>query len=452
MTEQLHLVDIWPPLLLLNTPAESRHLKPATPSWCSGGRASAYGMMLRVPRSDPVRAVSDPELPAAEILLGPGADPFLNSVLDTTGSRLRSYKVSQVHYVPSKSVTVQYRAEVVSADGRPESTTFVATSGLKVPDGVPVFAADGLEVAFWQFPNDPFLPGLASAADPARVSNLLERLGAPKESVKLSTRAYRAGRRAVIEASGETQRIFLKVVRPGNAAALQHAHASLAEHLPVPHTFGWSQDLGVVALQAMAGRTLRAALTARSSRVPKAADLVALLELLPQPGDTAKTVAGPHQRAAEHARLLKAVTPELGTRVRAIVERLSVVAEEPQVAVHGDFHSSQVLVNRNEVVGLVDVDTAGAGERANDLATIVGHLGTLALDSPARRDIENYGASLMRDFDLRTDPVGLRLRVSGVVLGLATGPFRVQLRQWPKVTERRVALAESWITSADEIH
>lgn len=407
--------------------------------------------MLSMPQNDPFSAVSDPELPAAEILLGPGADPFLNSVLDVTGSKLRSYKVSQVRYIPSKSVTVQYRAKVTSAAGRPESTTFVATSGLNVPDGVPVFAADGLEVAFWQFPNDPFLPGLASAADPDRVSNLLERLGALKESVKLSTRAYRAGRRAVIEASGKTQRIFLKVVRPGSAAALQHAHASLAEHLPVPHTFGWSQDLGVVALQAMAGRTLRAALTARSSRVPKAEDLVALLDLFPQPGDTTKTVAGPHQRAAEHARLLEAVTPELATRVNAIVERLS-VAEEPQVAVHGDFHSSQVLVNRKEVVGLVDVDTAGVGERANDLASIVGHLGTLALDSPARRDIEDYGASLMRDFDLRTDPVGLRLRVSGVVLGLATGPFRVQLRQWPKVTERRVALAESWITSADEIH
>jgi hypothetical protein len=348
-------------------------------------------------------------------------------------------------------VTVQYRAKLVSSTGRPEVVTFVAMSGVATPDDVPVFAADGLEVAFWQFPNDPFLPGLASATDPDRVNNMLGLLGAPQESVKLTTRAYRPGRRAVVEAFGKTQRIFLKIVRPGRTAALQHAHTSLAQHVPVPHSFGWSDDLGVVALQAMPGRTLRAALTARSSRVPTAADLVALLDRFPEPRGTARTVVGPHQRAAAHARLLNAIAPELATRVGAIVERLGAVAEESPAAVHGDFHSSQVLVDRTDIVGLVDVDTAGVGERANDLANIVGHLGTLALDSPARRGISDYGGALMRDFDRRTDPVDLRLRVSAVILGLATGPFRVQERQWTKSTERRVTLAESWITSADEI-
>ena len=409
------------------------------------------GMIKRMPRSHPGSVVSDPELPALEILLGPQAGPFLDAVLEGTGSRLRSYTVSQVRFIPSKSVTVQYRAKLVSSTGRPEIVTFVATSGVATPDGVPVFAAEGLEVAFWQFPNDPFLPGLASAADPDRVSDMLGLLGAPQESVTLSTRAYRPGSRAVVEASGKTHRIFLKIVRPGRTAALQQAHTSLAQHVPVPHSYGWSGDLGVVALQAMPGRTLRAALTARSSRVPTAADLVALLDRFPQPAGDARIIVGPHQRAVDHARLLDAVAPELATRVGAIVGRLDAVAEESPIAVHGDFHSSQVLVNRDDIVGLVDVDTAGVGERANDLANIVGHLGTLALDSPARRGISDYGGILMRDFDKRTDPVGLRLRVSAVILGLATGPFRVQEGQWPKATERRVALAESWITSADEI-
>ncbi len=362
-----------------------------------------------------------------------------------------SYTVSQVRYVPARSVTVQFRAKIVTAAGRPAQTTLVAASGIKVPDDVPVFAADGLEIAFWQFPNDPFLPGLAAATDDNRVSELLERLGAPPEPVKLRTRAYRAGRRAVIEASGRSHRIFLKVIRPERTAALQLAHTSLADHVPVPHTFGWSRELGIVALQAMAGRTLRAALTARSKRVPTGADLVALLDLFPEPDDTAGKTAGPHERAAEQARLLEAVAPELTTRIRAIVDRLGSVTAGPLSAVHGDFHSSQVLVNGKTVVGLVDVDTAGIGERADDLAGLLGHLATLALDSRARRDIERYGVALINDFDRRTDPAGLRLRVAGVVLGLATGPFRVQLPHWAKDTERRVALAESWIASADAI-
>lgn len=404
-----------------------------------------------VPRNDVNPKVSDPDVPVLEILVGPGAEPFLESALETVGYRLRSHQVSQVRYVPSKSVTVQYRADVISPNGKPEQSTFVATSGTKVPEDVPVFAASGLEVAFWQYPNDPFLPGLPLASDPDRVRNLLQRLGAPNEPVDLRSRAYRAGRRAVIEAKGKTERIFIKVVRPHNAARLQLAHTSLAKHVPVPHSFGWSQEQGIVALQAMAGRTLRAALTARSTHVPTGGDIVALLNLFPEPPEDAHVVGGPHERASEHALLLKAVAPGLASRLEALVESQTAVSSESRTAVHGDFHSSQILIDGKSIVGVVDVDTAGIGERSNDLAGVLGHLSTLALDLPAKRDIERYGAALIEDFDRRVDPVGLRLRVAGVVLGLATGPFRVQERRWHDNTERRVALAESWIASAEAI-
>ncbi len=404
---------------------------------------------MATPTTNPV--VSDPAVPALEILIGAGAEPFLASALETVGSRLRSHQVSQVRYVPSRSVTVQYRADVTAASGKPEKATFVAMSGRKVPDGVPIFGADGLEVAFWQYPNDPFLPGLALAADESRVSNLLERLGAAREPVELRQRAYRAGRRAVIEASGKSQRIFLKVVRPTAAAHLQQAHAELAQHIPVPHSLGWSEDQGIVAMQAMAGRTLRAALTGRSTKVPSGTDILGLLSLLPAPDSQSKTVRGPHQRAAEHAVLLGAVAPTLAGRLSALVERLEQVGPESAAPVHGDFHSSQILIDGSKIVGVVDVDTAGVGERANDLAGLLGHLSTMALDLPAKRDIERYGATLIRQFDQVVDPVGLRLRVASVVLGLATGPFRVQERRWHDNTERRVSLAESWIASADAI-
>ncbi|MDH3189393.1 MAG: aminoglycoside phosphotransferase family protein [Acidimicrobiia bacterium] len=399
--------------------------------------------------SNPV--VSDPDLPALEVLIGEGAEPFLASVLETVGSRLRSYRISQVRYLPSRSVTVQYRADVIAASGKPEDSTFVAMAGRKVPEGVPVFGAEGLEVAFWQYPNDPFLPGLPLATDEGRVSNLLVRLGAAKESIVLRQRAYRAGRRAVIEATGKTQRIFLKIVRPDAAAQLQKAHAELSEHIPVPHSLGWSEDQGIVAMQAMTGRTLRAALTARSTKVPSGSDILGLLSLLPVPDDNAKTVRGPHQRAPEHAELLTAVAPNLSDRLSYVVNRLDGLDTEPAAAVHGDFHSAQILIDRSKIVGVVDVDTAGVGERANDLAGLLGHLSTLALDLPAKKEIERYGSTLIHQFDQVVDPVGLRLRVAGVVLGLATGPFRVQERRWYDNTERRLSLAESWIASADAV-
>jgi hypothetical protein len=119
--------------------------------------------------------------------------------------------------------------------------------------------------------------------------------------------------------------------------------------------------------------------------------------------------------------------------------------------VHGDFHSSQILTNGSEIVGLVDVDTYGAGERIDDLASLLGHLTTLSLTSRARRDIDRYGTELIAAFDGEADPVELRLRTAAVVFGLATGPFRVQLRRWEGETEDRLALAERWVRSAEDL-
>lgn len=385
------------------------------------------------------------------VLLGDGAEAFLASALEAMSARLRSYTISQVRYVPSKSVIVQYQADVLLVNGRPSKSTFVATSGIRVPDGVPVFAADGLEVAFWEFPNDPFLPGLPSATDLGQVGRLLERLGASPQAVQVRTRAYRATRRAVVEASGASQRMFLKIVRPDTVAGLQEAHSALSAHVPVPHSLGWSEELGIVALQAMAGQTLSIALTSRTRPLPSGASLVSLLERFPEPTKETRTVPGPHELAPDHARLLRAVVPEITSRIDAIVERLGTVSPGERSAVHGDFHSSQVLIKGTDVVGLVDVDTAGVGEQVNDLANMLGHLSTLGLTSPARRDVDLYGASLISFFDRLVDPVGLRLRVAGVVLGLATGPFRVQLSRWPSETEQRIALAERWIDSAESL-
>jgi len=38
----------------------------------------------------------------------------------------------------------------------------------------------------------------------------------------------------------------------------------------------------------------------------------------------------------------------------------------------------------------------------------------------------------------------LRPRVAAVLVGLATGPFRVQQADWPVGTAARLALAEEW--------
>jgi hypothetical protein len=64
------------------------------------------------------------------------------------------------------------------------------------------------------------------------------------------------------------------------------------------------------------------------------------------------------------------------------------------------------------------------------------------------RRVEDYAGGLLRIWDRMVDPTDLRRRVAAVVLGLATGPFRVQRDNWPSGTMQRIEMAERWVRSA----
>jgi hypothetical protein len=392
----------------------------------------------------------DPAVPALRVLLGDEAGDVLNAAVAEAGLTVDEASVSQVRYSPERSVTVQYRTQLTDADGATSRPMLVATSGLKVPEGPAVVADSAMSIAVWRFPRDPFLPGLTPALNAASARDLLERLGAPTRSVKLRTRAYRATRRAVIEATGDSETVYMKVLRPSRVGGLQQRHAALAPHLPIPHSLGWSRELGIVAMQALGGRTLRQTIEAGELELPSPQALVALLDQFPDPDPKAPAVNGAYQRAPEHARLIGAILPEANSKLEAIVSAVTIATSpEPSIAVHGDFHSSQVLVAGGRIVGLVDVDTAGIGQRLDDLANLIGQLSTLTLVSQQPGAIAAYIGELMGGFDEHADPVALRLRTAAVVLGLATGPFRVQLANWPADTMRRLDLALRWIAAAD---
>jgi hypothetical protein len=101
-------------------------------------------------------------------------------------------------------------------------------------------------------------------------------------------------------------------------------------------------------------------------------------------------------------------------------------------------------VDDGAVVGLLDVDTAGCGHRIDDWATLLAHLVLLeqVLLDPA---VAVRYAREIEDAVLRRWPAEqVRPRVGAVLLGLATGPFRVQQPDWPALTSARLALAEEW--------
>lgn len=389
----------------------------------------------------------DPDVPALAILLDSAAEELLAAVTSSLGGTMRTVERTQVSLAPGRSVTVQFRLDVQWPSEGTRKETFVATSGVDVPDGVPVFSAGDADIALWRFPNDPLLPGLPVVSDRERLATLLHQVGIEEETVSSRRRSYRPARRAVFEVVTPTNRAFVKVVRPKRVAELQRIHTAMTAEVPVPMSHGWNAQHGLVVLQAMPGRTLRKALEAGSRKLPTGAAILALLDSLPHL-ESAVAVSGPRRRVGSHARLLQALLPRLADRIEGVVGLVEGAGSRQEQPVHGDFHSSQLLVRGTTLVGLIDVDTAGTGLRTDDLGMLLAHLAALSLTTSNRRVVDRYGSQLIADFDRVVDPRTLRATVAAAMLGFATGPFRVQQPTWPVETERRIAHAEQWAASA----
>ena len=94
------------------------------------------------------------------------------------------------------------------------------------------------------------------------------------------------------------------------------------------------------------------------------------------------------------------------------------------------------------MVGILDIDTIGPGNRADDLACLIAHLSTIQrMNRQQEATVRGLLARWVPVFDRRVDPVELRLRAAAVVISLATGPFRVQEPFWQETTRRMVRSA-----------
>ena len=388
------------------------------------------------------------------LLLGPDAVDVVAEFFGRSGGVLAGpVRATQVAHRPKRSTTVTYRTEVEWSCGSRTHETVVATTGEPTPDGATALTNGSTGVAVWRWPDDPLLPGLSSALDPHAIATMFDRLGIGGDPCALRVRAYRPGRRAVVEAHNARGRVFLKVVRPDRVRALHDLHRDLTEHLPVPNSIGWSDD-GILVMPAVPGVTLRRALQSPTGAVPAPASIDALLDALPP-----HLAAGTPRRhwldlARHHARVIRSTVPAVASQVDDLVERLADHeashrrVDHEIVAIHGDLYEAQVIVDDGDVVGLLDVDTVGAGHRIDDLANFCAHLSVLAVVTPSARRIRNYGTALLAFAETRFDRSDFRARVAAATLGLATGSFRVLEPNWVANTSRRIALGDEWLTTA----
>ncbi|TKJ28530.1 phosphotransferase [Blastococcus sp. CCUG 61487] len=393
--------------------------------------------------------------PALRLLLGEEATGLWDAVLATAGGRLARLRPMGTAVQPRGSATVRYTAEVEWADGRRTRESLAAVTGARIPDGATVLEGrsgddDDVTVGVWRWPLDPALPALAWASRAAGATERLAELGIAEGPLRMRLRSYRPGRRAVVEARSAAGSTYLKVVRPVAVHRLVERHAVLDGAVPVPPVLGSTAD-GVVVLPGLPGTSMRDLVAGDGAGLPDAATLDALLDALPAAAAAVTPVGRSRPgdalgRVPDHATVLGLVLPELRPRLDRLRELLAAAepGEHPEVPVHGDFYEAQVLVDAGAVVGLLDVDTVGRGHRIDDWATLLGHLVLLEAILPAPATARRYGAELLEAALRRWPATQLRPRIAAVLLGLATGPFRVLQANWATATVERVALAERW--------
>lgn len=409
-------------------------------------RMVATGVAALPDATDALGRLDDETLPALPDLLGqPGA--LLGAALAPAGGRVRSVQLRQTAWRPGLSLTVRYDTRVAWADGTVTDEVLVASTGRPHP-GALVLRAGDVEVGVWRLPYDPWLPGLAAITADHRLGPLLDDLGVPPGDAQHRIVTYRPSRRAVVLVRRGGTTLFVKVTRPDRARPLHDRHVALAGAVPVPRSLGTDPDLGLVVLEGLGGTLLRQRVPLPDATLPPAGAVTALLDRLPPPPADQPATGW---RTAEWVDLLGRLRPAQDERLQALAGELAAVdagRDEPRVPVHGDLHDAQILVRRDRITGLLDVDTHGTGHRLDDLANLIGHLATLAVTTPRRATVERYAARLLAGFDRAVDPVVLRYAVADVVLGLATGPFRVLEPNWPANTDTRIDLAHSWAASA----
>jgi phosphotransferase family enzyme len=417
-------------------------------------RASDYGL------------VSDELLPSVPVLLGPDGAKVLDSALTQVGATVESARPRFVLYRPGERITVRYWGRVRWANGKASNTTLVATERRAgPPDGTTHVETAGTTVGVWQWPYDPWLPGLRAATDPKYVRQLLDAYGAPPGRLYLRTMSYWPGRRAVTQVTipsrklrldaergrlgraPDVQLMFVKTVRPGEAQPLYELHSRLRAAAPVALCPGGSDEHGLLVLQALPGATLGQWIERNADEAPAGERIVELMrrigpyELRREPRSTTR------QRIESHVRLLKAVVPDQAEALDGLVEAYGNERPEPMTTVHGDFHESQLLVGAGgDITGLLDVDDAGPGQLVDDLAQLAGRVWALSyFGNGDRAATRRYAERLVEAFGAAVDGRELRRRMTGSLLGRATVPFRAQDRGWPAETRRRIGVAEEWL-------
>jgi aminoglycoside phosphotransferase (APT) family kinase protein len=245
--------------------------------------------------------------------------------------------------------------------------------------------------AIWLFPNDPALPALGSVTGVDHARHVLASLGVAIEPTEVTVVSYRPGHRAVVRVASERQPIFVKVVAPEKAQSIAERHELFrAGGIPVPRLLGWSAE-GLIAMTALPGVDAQTVIgRVSSSEFPlDPAVFLEQIEFLSSllAGVPSFTTARPSlfDRLDWYVHRLAEQLPDSRAEIEAVGAEILKRGREGRgfeftpVTIHGDLHIGQIFVDETSpslLAGLLDIDTAGTGDPADDAAALYAHLAT----------------------------------------------------------------------------
>ncbi len=379
----------------------------------------------------------DRALPAVQHLVGTTSIDVLRPPVEAAGGVIESVRPVHVQYRPGSDVIVRYSAQI-SWGGRPaKHDTLVAASAIDGPlPGTLTVTADTpdgpLDIGVWRWPFDPVLTGLGTAVTPVGVASVLD---VDHRDIRLDVVAYRPTERAVVcvtDVAGDVSS-YLKIVPPSEAAAIARRHEALvAAGVPAPRVIASDDTLGVLVLEPIVGPTLRELIKSGDDGWVEPDEFDRLADRFAGAQLGGPALPSRLDDGILHARMLGTVLPKLRGRLDELADRFEAAfVPAADSTIHGDLHEAQLIVRDSAIVGVLDIDDAGPGAAIDDRANVIARLlFRTTLDRTGRPELLHYADRIRSASLTRFDPAQLDLHTSAALVGLATGPFRVQGPNW----------------------
>jgi Phosphotransferase enzyme family len=325
----------------------------------------------------------------------------------------------RVNYQVGKSLRVLHQVEVAGStrtisarafrEGRGEDACREARAAAPSCDGLsPVFYDDGLNAAFWVFPHDRKIAGLAAIAN-GEVSRR-DRLPCAWTSTRLM--AYAPEKSATLACLDDDGAIvaYAKASAHDQTRHDCERYRALGEslgrspHLRLPRPLAYVPRHRLLVVEAIAGRRMDdpgVGAQAIEDATRFGAALATFHELAHAGVPTFTRFAPP--RLIEAGRLVAMVRADVEESVSALArELIARQPDEPDAAVclHGDVHPKNAIVT-DPGVALIDMEDVATGPPAADLGSFLaallylrrgGRFGDDTCDAVARSFFGGYGS------------------------------------------------------------